>query len=268
MSLRTALKALPTMLRIGFSEAVAYRAEMIIWVLATTMPLIMLALWSAVARGGPVGRFGQAEFTGYFLAAFCVRQMTSSWVAWLVSYEVKQGTLAMRLLRPISPLLAYATEVLAGIPLRVAIVLPVLGISVWVVGAERAVPTSLGGWGLFALGIVGAWLITFYLNVLLGTLSLFLESSQKLMEVYMVLFFVCSGYMFPVEFFPPGVRTVMEWLPFRYQMGLPVELMTGAHSTKEAWALLGAQWTWVLGLGMVSLTVWRRGLARFAAFGG
>ncbi|NRD47887.1 ABC transporter permease, partial [Corallococcus exiguus] len=49
MSLRTALKALPTMLRIGFSEAVAYRAEMIIWVLATTMPLIMLALWSAVA---------------------------------------------------------------------------------------------------------------------------------------------------------------------------------------------------------------------------
>ncbi|RKG69520.1 ABC transporter permease [Corallococcus sp. CA054B] len=268
MSLRTALKALPTMLRIGFSGAVAYRAEMIIWVLATTMPLIMLALWSAVARGGPVGRFGQAEFTGYFLAAFCVRQMTSSWVAWLVSYEVKQGTLAMRLLRPISPLLAYATEVLAGIPLRVAIVLPVLGISLWVAGAERAVPTSLGGWGLFALGITGAWLITFYLNVLLGTLSLFLESSQKLMEVYMVLFFVCSGYMFPVEFFPPGVRTVMEWLPFRYQLGLPVELMTGAHSAKDAWALLGAQWTWVLGLGVVSLTVWRRGLARFAAFGG
>ncbi|NBD13992.1 MULTISPECIES: ABC-2 family transporter protein [Corallococcus] len=267
MSLRTSLRALPTLLRIGFSEAVAYRAEMVVWVLATTMPLIMLALWSAVARGGDVGRFGQAEFTGYFLAAFCVRQLTSSWVAWMLSYEVKQGTLAMRLLRPISPLLSYATEVLAGIPLRVAVVLPVLGISVWAVGG-RAVPASLGGWGLFALGITGGWLITFYLNVMLGALSLYLESSQKLMEIYMVLFFVCSGYMFPVEFFPPGLRAVMDALPFRYQMGLPVELMTGAHAPAEAWGLLAKQWAWVAGLGVGATLLWRRGLARFAAFGG
>lgn len=267
MSLRTSLKALPTMLRIGFSEAVAYRAEMIIWVLATTMPLIMLALWSAVARTGAVGRFGQAEFVGYFLAAFCVRQLTSSWVAWLLSYEVRQGTLAMRLLRPISPLLAYATEVLAGIPLRLLVVAPVVAISLWVVGAG-AVPGSLGGWGLFGLSLVGAWLITFYLNVLLGTLSLYLESSQKLMDIYMVLYFVCSGYMFPVEFFPPGVRTVIDVLPFRYQMGLPVELMTGAHATGPALVLLAKQWGWVVGLGVVATLVWRRGLARFAAFGG
>ncbi|RKH90486.1 ABC transporter permease, partial [Corallococcus praedator] len=251
MSLRTSLKALPTLLRIGFAEAVAFRAEMIVWVFATTMPLIMLALWSAVARTAPVGRFGQAEFVGYFLAAFCVRQITSCWVAWMLSYEVKQGTLAMRLLRPISPLLAYATDVLAGIPLRLLVVAPVLAVSLYVVGA-RAVPSSPLGWGLFILSLAGGWLITFYLNVLLGTLSLYLESSQKLMDVYMVLFFVCSGYMFPVEFFPAGVRTFIDVLPFRYQMGLPVELMTGAHATGAALGLLAKQWAWVAGLGAVA----------------
>ncbi len=31
---------------------VAYRAEMLVWILSTTMPLIMLALWSAVAARG------------------------------------------------------------------------------------------------------------------------------------------------------------------------------------------------------------------------
>ncbi|RKH53216.1 ABC transporter permease, partial [Corallococcus llansteffanensis] len=85
---------------------------------------------------------------------------------------------------------------------------------------------------------------------------------------YMVLYFVCSGYMFPVEFFPPGVRTVIDALPFRYQMGLPVELMTGAHATGPALVLLAKQWGWVAGLGVVATLVWRRGLARFAAFGG
>ena len=73
MSVRNTLRAFPTLLRVGFSEAVAYRAEMLIWVLATTMPLVMLALWSAVAREAPIGRFGQSEFTAYFLADFIVR---------------------------------------------------------------------------------------------------------------------------------------------------------------------------------------------------
>ena len=34
-----ALRAIPTLLKIGFLEAVAYRAEMLVWVFATTMPL-------------------------------------------------------------------------------------------------------------------------------------------------------------------------------------------------------------------------------------
>ena len=54
MSLRAALRASPTLLRVGFAEAIAYRAEMIVWVLATTMPLVMLALWTSVASDGPV----------------------------------------------------------------------------------------------------------------------------------------------------------------------------------------------------------------------
>ena len=45
-----ALRALPTLMRVGVSQAVAYRAEMLVWVLTTTMPLIMLPLWHAVAE--------------------------------------------------------------------------------------------------------------------------------------------------------------------------------------------------------------------------
>jgi len=32
------LRAVPTLMKVGFAEAVAYRAEMVVWVLATTMP--------------------------------------------------------------------------------------------------------------------------------------------------------------------------------------------------------------------------------------
>src|SRR2546425_9114891 len=99
MRLPAAARALPALFKIGFAEAVASRAEFLVWMLSNTMPLIMLALWSAVARESPVGRFGQKEFTAYFLATFIVRQLTSSWAAWQMNYDIRQGTLALRLLR-------------------------------------------------------------------------------------------------------------------------------------------------------------------------
>ena len=77
MSFRSSARALPTMFRVGFAEAVAYRAEFFVWILTTTMPLIMLALWSAVAHEAPIGRFREGDFVAYFLATFIVRQLTS-----------------------------------------------------------------------------------------------------------------------------------------------------------------------------------------------
>ncbi|QSQ13302.1 ABC transporter permease [Myxococcus landrumensis] len=268
MSVRGVLRAMPTMLRVGFAESVAYRAEMFVWVLSTTMPLVNMVLWMAVAKHSPVGQYGQADFVSYFLATFAVRQLTSAWAAWIINWEVKQGTLAMRLLRPISPLWAYMFDNIAGFPLRLVVAVPVVVLSVVLVGADKAVPQHAWQWGLFLLAVLGGWAITFLANVAMGALSLFTDSSQKTMEVWMVLFFVCSGYMYPVELLPDGLRAVINWLPFRYQMGLPVELMTGAHDLPTALGLLARQWAWVLGMGTLALGIWKYGVRRFAAFGG
>ncbi|QRN99305.1 ABC-2 family transporter protein [Archangium violaceum] len=267
MSVRSTLRAFPTLLRVGVSEAVAYRAEMFIWVLSTTMPFIMMALWTAVARAAPVGRYSGDDFIRYFLAAFVVRQMTGAWAAWQINYEVRQGTLAMRLLRPISPLWSYAAENLGSFPMRLFVVVPVAAFSVYKLG-WGSVPQTLWGWVFFFLSLFAGWLITFLANVAIGTMSLFMESSTKLMDVWIALFFVCSGYLYPVELFPPAFRAALDWLPFRYQIGLPVELMTNTHDFHKALALLGRQWLWVALMLTISLGLWKRGLKRFAAYGG
>ena len=119
------LRALPTLVRVGFAESVAYRAEMLVWLLSTTMPLVMLALMTAVARDAPLGRFGQADFTAYYLAALVVRLVTGAWVIWEVNYEIRQGTLAFRLLRPLHPLVAYAAENVGAMPIRFLMVIPI-----------------------------------------------------------------------------------------------------------------------------------------------
>ena len=76
------LRALPTLWRVGVAETVAYRAEFVVWMLTTTIPLIMLALWTTVADEGPFQNYKSSDFVAYFLATLIVRQLTSNWVGW------------------------------------------------------------------------------------------------------------------------------------------------------------------------------------------
>lgn len=267
MSVRAGVRAFPALLKIGFAEAVAYRAELLIWILTSTMPLIMLALWSTVAAEGNVGRFGQAELTTYFLSTFIVRQLAASWTCWEINFEVRLGRLSMRLLRPVHPIVAYAAEGLAALPLRLAISFP---IALWALISLGADHVALGvqQWLLFAVSIIGAWLLTFFVNIAIGSLSFFMESSIKLMDVYLAAYFVFSGYVVPLELFPTWLRTAIDVMPFRYQLGLPVEILCGQHDIHQTLALLSQQWLFVAFVALLSTFMWKRGVAHFEAFGG
>jgi ABC-2 type transport system permease protein len=153
-------------------------------------------------------------------------------------------------------------------PFRILVSVPVAIVALVAVGRD-AVTHDPTAWALWAVSILGAWLITLSVNFVIGCLAFFMESSMKLMDAWLVFFFVLSGYMIPIELFPARMRSVVDWLPFRYQMGLPVEIMTGVHASQaEILELLGRQWAWVaIGLGATMLA-WRRGLRQFAAYGG
>jgi ABC-2 type transport system permease protein len=264
---RRALRAVPTLVRVGLAEAVAYRAEMLVWLLSTTMPLVMLALMNAVAREAPVGRFGQEDFTAYYLAALVVRLLTGAWVIWEVNFEIRQGTLSYRLLRPIHPLVAYACENVGAMPLRVAIVLPIAVASLVLAGPGHVTgdPVLLA---VFPLAVVGAWLITFLAMSVIGALAFRFESSSALFEIWLGLFGVFSGYLFPLELFPHWLAVLARFLPFRYMLAFPVEMVIGLTPRAAALAELAIQWGLVVVLALGARATWRVGLRRFAAFGG
>ncbi|MBI2375866.1 MAG: ABC-2 family transporter protein [Deltaproteobacteria bacterium] len=262
-----AVRAFPTLLKVGFAEVVAYRAEFFVWVLAYTMPLIMLALWTAVAREAPVGRFGEAEFSAYFLASLLVRLGTASWVVWQLNMEIRQGTLAQRLLRPIHPVLAYASESLAAIPMRVIVATPIAIASLWWVGT-KAVTHDPKLWVVVVLALVGTWALNFLVMAFIGSLGFFFESSLSVFDLWVGLYMVLSGYVMPLELFPSSILPIVEALPFRFMLSFPVEAMTGLLSFERAVQLLVGQWLWVAVFLALTLSSWTLGIRRFSAFGG
>lgn len=270
--MRRALKALPTLMRVGFAEAIAYRAEMLVWVLSTTMPFVMLLLWSAVSQGGAVpatsGRSWTPElFTAYYLSMFVVRQLVSAWASWEINWEVRQGLLSARLLRPIHPILSYAVGNVAALPLRFVVSLPVF-VGLLLSAGAPFVTRDWRLWLVWCVAMLGGWLVTFFANVCIGALSMYMDSSIKVMDVWITCFFVFSGYLFPMDVLPPWLRAVADWLPFRYMVGLPVELMVGQHGVAEALVLLARQLGWGVAFGVGAVLLWRGGVKRFQAYGG
>jgi len=260
-------RALPTLFRVGFAGAVAYRSEFLVWILATNMPLVMLALWSQVAREGPLGRFGEKEFVAYFIATFIVRMLTGSWVVWELNMEVRQGTLGMRLLKPIHPFIVYATDNLAALPMRIALALPIALVAFFWTGGS-ALHATWAHWLIAPLAAFGAWAITFSAMLAIGSLALLWESALAVFDGWMGCYFVLSGYLMPLELFPSWLRAATAWMPFRYTLAFPVETMIGMISVDRALDELAIQWAWVAVLLGIALLVWRRGLARYAAYGG
>ena len=259
------LRALPTLFRIGVAETIAYRAEFLVWMLTSTMPLINLALWTTVAGEAPFRGYTSADFVAYFLATMIVRNLTGNWVAWQMSEEIRTGTMAMRLLRPVHPFIALAASQGAALPLRSLVALPIATILLVSSGSSVLThdPLQLA---VLAPSIVIAWLLTFVILFAIGALSFWITQSMAIANLYFGLFSLLSGYLLPLDLMGP-VGRIASWLPFRYMLSAPVELMTKQLTRDEVLRLLAGQLVWTAILLAVALAIWRRGVKRFEAVG-
>jgi len=261
------LRALPTLLRIGVAETVAYRAEFLVWILTTTQPLIMLGLWTNVAGLAAFRDWSSPDFVAYFLACLIVRQLTGNWVAWQMSEDVRSGAMAMKLLRPVHPFFVYAAGHAAALPFRSIIAVPVALILLASSGVHALTSDPL----LLALvlpSIALAWLITFSIMFAIGALAFFLTQTMAIANLYFALYSLLSGYLMPLKLLPAPIAAVAAWLPFRYMLSAPVELLTGKHSHAELPLLLGMQAAWAA-VGLAgALALWHAGIRRFESVGG
>lgn len=264
------LRALPTLWRVGVAETVAYRAEFIVWMLTTTIPLIMLALWTSVAREGLFQNYNSSDFVAYFLAVLIVRQLTSNWVAWQMFEDIRMGVMSMRLLRPVHPFWAYGISQAAALPFRSVIAVPV-SIALLTSSGVHSLTTNPLQLAVIVPSIAFAWIISFGINFALGAIGFWVTQAMALGGVYFSLYTLLTGYMMPLDIMATKYPTLAKiaWAtPFPSMLAVPVRILTKNLDTSEVVRLLAMQGAWAVGCVLLALTLWRRGLRHFEAVGG
>lgn len=260
------LRIIAAIARFGVAESVAYRASMFVWILTTTFPLVSLVLWTSIAQTGPVGAFDRQGFANYFIAAFIVRQLTSSWVVWDLEREIRLGELAPLLLRPAHPLLHHAAINLAALPLRIALALPITLLVILATGGFH-LGDQAWAWLLVPTSIVLAWSINFAGQVGVGCLAFWFTRAASLWEIWLGLYIVFSGYAVPTSLFPAWLATPVRMLPFHSTLGFPVEVLLGNLSGDELRTGFLLQVVWIAVFVGVATLAWTFGMRRHGAEG-
>src|SRR5690606_37960218 len=197
------------------------------------------------------------------------RNMTGNWVAWQMAEEIRMGILAMRILRPMHPFIAYAASHAAAVPFRSLVSLPVAFILLVSSGASALTSDPLQ-LAMLAPSLLLAWLITFGIMFMTGATGFWITQTFGVVNFYFGVWSLFSGYLMPMDILRvrfPAIADAAEWLPFYYMLGPPVELMTKDLTNTEVLRLLGAQAAWAVIAVMLALWVWRAGVRRFEAVG-
>ncbi len=260
------LKKYLALLRRSLGVMFEYRASVFIWMLVNVMPLVMLAVWYTLAEDGPIGNYSQADFVSYYLLITFARQMTTVWVIHELDYQIRHGELSTKLLFPMNPIHAFMSDNLADKVLRLVVMIP-LAVIAFIVFPNVHYDVTPITITLMLIALAAAWVMRFLSQYTFALLAFWVSQATTLHEIWYATWLLIGGMVAPIDLFPAPIAEIARWLPFRFMLSFPVEIMLGRLTTSELAMGLTATAFWLALMIGVYRFVWARGLRQFSAYG-
>ncbi|MEZ4861405.1 MAG: ABC-2 family transporter protein [Caldilineaceae bacterium] len=266
--IRTLAEVYYAQIKTSLAVQFQYRTAMAIWMIGRIVqPLIYLVVWTTVARarGGAVGGYDEGSFAAYYIMQMIVAQATFSWIMWEYDYIIRTGQFNFKLLRPIHPIHADVADNVAYKILTLFILIPAVFFLAWLFP-----PTFHWQlWSLAAgcLAIATAFVVRFTLEWTLAMSALWTNRVSAINQTYEVTMVFLSGFFAPLAVMPHSIQLLADYLPFRWLIAFPIELMLGRLSPQETLIGFAMQAIWFLVAVTVLSFVWRAGVKQYAAVG-
>lgn len=252
-----------TLLSVYYAYMVEYRAELLLWVLSGSLPIILMGVWIQAAQGGNFN-LTPVDFARYFLTVFVVRQITVVWVIWEFEKEVVEGRLSPKLLQPLDPVWHHVASHLSERVARIPFTLMLIALffflypqAVWLPNWSQVL--------LFTLAVVLAFILRFLIQYTFALFAFWTERASALESFWFLFFLFFSGMIAPLNVFPETVRKIVLFTPFPYLIDFPTSLLVGlpVDVTRGFLSMVG----WILIFLGANRLLWRAGLKRYSGMG-
>lgn len=244
----------PALLLSIASSGLSYAIPMLVWrhiYAASTRPLAIPA---------------QALFP-YLLIAGCLNFAFAMNVEGRIGHRIRLGLIATDLLRPVDFQLSQLAQALSDGLFNLILVLPIY-VAALLFWGHAALPHSATALLAFGFSVLLSFVILFAVSFIFVLATFVTYSGYGVFVARNALQQTFSGLSAPLALFPPALRTVSEWLPFRHTIHTPVSIYLGWLQGSAVWQALGAQLLWALALLTLGRFLFGRALRRFDIQGG
>ncbi len=236
------------------------------WMLSNIMPLIMLVIWTSLAKSNPIGHYNSAEFVRYYLALLLIRQLVTVWVVWDLDREIRLGELSHKLLKPLNPIHYHVAFNLADKIFRLLTLVPII-FAISLTSPKLHFSSSPITIFCFPVSLALAWSIRFISQYCIGLFSFWISHSIAINEAFYAGLLMLGGVIAPLDLFPPETTPLIKVLPFRYMLSLPVEILLGQIGKSELPEALAIQSLWLAVFLFLYCLLWNKGLRKYSAVG-
>jgi ABC-2 type transport system permease protein len=263
-NLTLAARQISRLFLLSWQVTLAYRMEFFLWLLVmSATPLLSLVIWHAIASSSP--NLSAPDILTYYLLIIFIRTITSSWHGYEIIKHILNGSIVFYLIRP--PII-YWELVTSFVARRLIQLFPLLAIvlSLFIFTPNLFHQNIFSSDKLlfFSISLILAAVISFTSDIALGLTAFWLEDAQELMAYRFLLTQVASGVMIPFYLMPDWLHTAFSFLPFRYTVSLPAEIMMGQVAGQNILKLIFIQFIWILIFIVILRVLYRRGLKKYA----
>jgi ABC-2 type transport system permease protein len=256
-------KKVTTFLTTYYAHTLEYRAEILLWALSGSLPLILMGVWIQAAQSGNFA-LNSIEFARYFFAVFLVRQFTVVWVIWDFEREVMEGKLSFHLLQPVDPVWHHVSRHLAEKFTRFPFTLGFILLFFLLYPQSIWMP-SLKNLFLSIIALILAFVLRFTIQYTFAMLAFWTERATAIENFWFLFYIFLSGIIAPLTVFPSAVREFLLWTPFPYLIYFPAGLLVGLPLQIIKGFLVIIAWTIIFLL--LNRWLWRKGLKHYSGMG-
>lgn len=258
----------------GLQSFMAYRFNFIFFMLGEILKcFIMFFVWKAVFESSDSETFmgfSMIDMTVYLFITFLTGYLTYSDGAYSVGEEIRDGSISMRMIKPVSFDMTFLfTELGQKLMVSGIVLVPIcIGVEIYKFLASGEFMFNIVNFLLFVVSVIFAYLISFFFNVCYGFLAFFLKNLWGSNILKEVIVDFLSGATIPLAFLPAVLKDVLMFLPFSSLSYTPVMIYMGVYSYQKAIGLIAIQLFWVIVFWLISKLIWHSAVKRLCVQGG
>lgn len=180
--------------------------------------VFVLIIFSFIYKTLLAGKESFASFTLpmllYYLTITESIEMSKVLVHNKISNEIKDGSVAYQLLRPISYISYHISSAIGEIFVKQFITMTIGFLCAYIISGFKTINF------LFVLAsfpiIYGAILLNLSFIILIGMFAFYIEETSPIYWIYQKFIFIVGGLFVPLEFFPKIVLKIFKYFPFTY----------------------------------------------------